>query len=684
MHTTNGFRPLGAEYLGDPDNGQGEEDGAMHDLEDFYVVPGLEDVTDFTDEDFDDAQDEEWFFVEGEDAWAGSAFPLLRGAVAEELDQLDDEALYDALAEGGFDAEQLESFMSVLGDIGRTLSGALPAIGTGVATGAAAGSVVPGIGTGIGAAVGGILGGLGSVLSQLGQSRPASPRPSPSRTPARPVRPGVRRAPTTPSRPAPSTPSRTTPTPAPSSGSTPSDTSAQTLLRLLGNPQVIQAITSLALGSRGRETLDVAGRSVPVEAFAELLGELAQESTYDEGWAPANPESYLLDDHGEALVDLASPGARAGGLLGLLAAETWGEDMPGPILLSRSETLRGEPPLWDDDGGAGDEGHGPEMVWIGEGEDDDAEAAPAFVAVGGLVIAASQLGIAVFDRLERHLLSGSFSVTAHAANYIHNPSPRGLTTRTKVFRFPITAHHPRYGIGTQTFWFDLTLEYDGFNIRRVSITEDRGRSSTIVSSDFSITFTPSAYTAPNEPVAAIAYTISGRWDPVGRGDESFSGSIVIDAQGVMKRLQVSSGQGWVRAGRAQASGGGPVPRPTQATHATAVHFDRPGATRLDSASVRHLHTWYTGLPASVKTEIQSGRLPIRLTGRASTTGTVQHNQTVARSRAQAVATALRDVAGSTADLVIAVHGELGARTPDRQEDRAERRVDIDVTYQLYR
>jgi hypothetical protein len=48
--------------------------------------------------------------------------------------------------------------------------------------------------------------------------------------------------------------------------------------------------------------------------------------------------------------------------------------------------------------------------------------------------------------------------------------------------------------------------------RAVPIIEDRARSSTLVSSDFSINFVPSAFTAQNEPISAIAYSISGRWD----------------------------------------------------------------------------------------------------------------------------------------------------------------------------
>ncbi|GGC05739.1 OmpA family protein [Cellulomonas carbonis] len=325
-----------------------------------------------------------------------------------------------------------------------------------------------------------------------------------------------------------------------------------------------------------------------------------------------------------------------------------------------------------------------EPGWDVEGAEDlGSEAEAGFIAVAGVLIPAAELGLGIFDRLQQHVFNGSFQVTSTPATYIHNPSPTGLAVQRRTFRFPVTAHHPRYFIDTQTFWFDVTLEYDGFNVRRVSVTEDRGRSSSLVSSTFSITFTPSAYTPSNEPVSAVAYSISGRWDPVGSGDESFSGRFVVDAAGRLTGLQVSSGQGWVRAGALTQSGGGPVPRPTTARHVTTVHFDPAGSATLTQDKIRHVHSWFTSLPSAVQAEVRRGAQTIRATGRASTTGTVQQNQALARRRADAVARVLRDLAGTSARVDVEVHGELGARTPDAQEAPGERRVDLEVAYQVY-
>jgi len=318
-----------------------------------------------------------------------------------------------------------------------------------------------------------------------------------------------------------------------------------------------------------------------------------------------------------------------------------------------------------------------------EGWDGDASPEAGFLALAGVLIPAAELGLGVFNTLQQHVFNGALSVSSTPATYVHDASPAGLTIHRRTFRFPVTAHHPRYGIGTQTFWFDVALEYDGFNVRGVSVNEDRGSSSTLVSSSFSITFTPSPYTAKNEPVAAVAYTISGRWDPVGLGDESFSGGFVVDAAGNLTDLRVSSSQRWVAHGTVTQSGGGAVPRPTTETHQTAVYFERSGSATLTGSEIRRIYDWYTAVPNAVQAEVRKGAQPIRLTGRASTTGTVQQNQALARRRADAVAKVLRELAGTGARIDVEAHGELGAATADGQEVRDERRVDLRCEYQVF-
>lgn len=331
---------------------------------------------------------------------------------------------------------------------------------------------------------------------------------------------------------------------------------------------------------------------------------------------------------------------------------------------------------------------GPATVFEGLPEDDgggEAEAAPAFIAVAGAVISAAQLGIAVFDRLERHALSGSFKVTSQAASYIHDPSPSGLRIQTRTFRFELSAHHPRYGIGSQTFAFVVTLEYDGFNIRRLSVVEDIRRSSTLVGSDFHISFTPSRYSSTSEPVTKIAYNIQGKWDPIGSGEESFDGRLLVDSQGGMSG-RINSPRRWVgfKAG-IRASGGGPVPQRRRVRYTSYVLFEREGQTRLSEAMRRHLHGWLTArLPEAVRNEIRAGNVEVQVSARTSTTGSVDTNRRIAHSRARSVEGAVRDAAGSRVQVNVRAPGELEAATPDRTPAASERRVDLAVPITIYR
>ena len=318
-------------------------------------------------------------------------------------------------------------------------------------------------------------------------------------------------------------------------------------------------------------------------------------------------------------------------------------------------------------------------------EDDMGEVAPAFLAVAGTVISAAELGLGVFDRLKEHVFNGSFSVTSTPASYIHDPSPAGLVTQTRKFRFGLIAGHEGTIVSNQKFFFVVTLEYDGFNIRRVSVVEDRGKSSDLYMSSFSINFGAAKLSAVNEPVTQIVYNIQGRWDKVGRGDESFDGRFVVDSQGNFSGLSINAPQRtvWI-AGPVTQEGGGAVPRKRLKRFLTHVLFDKPGDTKLSQHMIKHLHNWATALiPAAIRAEVAKGNIPVIVTGRASTTATVQKNQEIARARAATCAKIITDVVGSSTKIEARVAGELEAKTGDKIEAPEERRCDLEIAVTEY-
>lgn len=94
------------------------------------------------------------------------------------------------------------------------------------------------------------------------------------------------------------------------------------LLGIMNRPEVMRALMSMMMGQAGRKHVPVGGTPVPVGAFANLIGNLANQVaaeqnayTYSDG--EAVPE-YLLDSRGEFLVDPAVPDQRAALLLEML------------------------------------------------------------------------------------------------------------------------------------------------------------------------------------------------------------------------------------------------------------------------------------------------------------------------------------------------------------------------------
>lgn len=190
----------------------------------------------------------------------------------------------------GLSAEDLENFFGSLRNagqvVGRVAKRALPGVVQGATAGAALGPW--------GALAGGIAGGALSAATSGRASRNPR-RAAPARRPA-----------------APAVPAQATGAPA-----------ATQLLRTLSRPEVSQTLRSLTMGSAGRHNVNVGGRSVPVGAITNLLGQLleraeAEMHAFSVGETSGTP-AYLLDDAGEYLVDPTDPEQRADLILELFA-----------------------------------------------------------------------------------------------------------------------------------------------------------------------------------------------------------------------------------------------------------------------------------------------------------------------------------------------------------------------------
>lgn len=198
----------------------------------------------------------------------------LRDNVHESLAGLSDAQLEQRLAMAGMDAEAMEGFFD---DLGKFAAKAAP-------------SILPIAGTVIGTAVGGPIGAqLGGTLGSLAGKAVGAATGQPSA----------------------------------GGGLGGGGSAASQLLQTITKPETIQAVASMAMGAMGKSDVSVGGTSVPVGAFANLLGSLIgkTQAEYAEALASAEGDgtpAYMKDFAGQAVSDPAVPLNRAVALYQLL------------------------------------------------------------------------------------------------------------------------------------------------------------------------------------------------------------------------------------------------------------------------------------------------------------------------------------------------------------------------------
>lgn len=156
------------------------------------------------------------------------------------------------------------------------------------------------------------------------------------------------------------------------------------------------------------------------------------------------------------------------------------------------------------------------------------------------------LGVSIFSAATPFLTGGSFSwQTNTPINYKHNWSGRQPPRyKKRTMRFRMIAHHPRYGIGNQNFWFRLSYDFNGHDLRDVEIVGLPMQSSRLTASTFRVKFEGRPYSEETNPVAEIKFNISGDWDPVGSGIAGFWGDLFVKADG-SAQYSIQAEDNWV-------------------------------------------------------------------------------------------------------------------------------------------
>lgn len=212
------------------------------------------------------------------------SYPEIRKVLGPDYRRRPAEDIEAILESANIDPEYMEDFLSTLGNIGRTVVGALP-------------SIVPVAGTVLGTAIGGPMGGaIGGALGSAaggalaGGQRPAQlPQPQ---MPSQPVTPQL-------------------------AGASPA---AAQLLQIIFRPEVLQALIAMLMtgifgGQAGARNIPVGNTSAPPGAFTNMISVLANEASAEYNAAvAANGETvprYLRGFAREVQDDIAVPEHRA-------------------------------------------------------------------------------------------------------------------------------------------------------------------------------------------------------------------------------------------------------------------------------------------------------------------------------------------------------------------------------------
>jgi Domain of unknown function (DUF4157) len=163
-------------------------------------------------------------------------------------------------------------------------------------------------------------------------------------------------------------------------------------------------------------------------------------------------------------------------------------------------------------------------------------------------VSVASLGVAVFESGRNIASSGNLYHNANTPSYMHERTPAEAAWENVVTELHVQAHHPRIGWGEQDFYYRLSYERNGYDIRNAQVDVLRDKSSGMYTSVFGSTWSGQTHSRPTETVAQIVFNISGEWNPHGRGHVSWWGQLILSASkgtSTYQSFTVGSEESWV-------------------------------------------------------------------------------------------------------------------------------------------
>jgi outer membrane protein OmpA-like peptidoglycan-associated protein len=300
-----------------------------------------------------------------------------------------------------------------------------------------------------------------------------------------------------------------------------------------------------------------------------------------------------------------------------------------------------------------------------------------------VVVKAVEVGSAILSFGRDLFTGGNFSTQSSVVNYLHQNTPldRKFVTCKRKFRFlaahpggPISnAQKKQLGLA-DSFWFELSYEYNGNDLRNVAVEPLVNKSTTLHKSEFKITFTGNAYSPEREPVAEIVFRISGTWmswDPVPFMNTlvSFSGNLYVRADGSARLADFKCEDDLVWYDSMTNSCAvappyipPPVKLPVKKYFSLAVLFPFKKHT-VSEADIIRINEWYKGWPKTTRDKVERGEILVTIEGFASRPGGTVYNLKLSDRRAESVMAVLRRFTGTNTKFNIKSQGDLSPNIP---------------------